>query len=97
MKLKDNSSTFLIKFLFGLLIIAFLFGVYIFLNLDTSVKEGIMTSLSNIKASINEPQNFIIIHSIILCVLFVLSLSVFGSILVLFYNFYEIEHNLYKQ
>lgn len=90
MKLKDNSSTFLIKFLFGLLIIAFLFGVYIFLNLDTSVKEGIITSLSNIKTSINEPQNFIIIHSIILCVLFVLSLSVFGSILVLFYNFYEI-------
>ena len=90
MKLKDNSSTFLIKFLFGLLVIAFLFGIYIFLNLDTNVKEGIITSLSDIKTSILEPQNFIINHIIILCVLFVLSLSVFGSILVIFYNFYEI-------
>ena len=52
MKLKDNSSTFLIKFLFGLLVIAFLFGTYIFLNLDTNVKEGIITSLSDIKKSI---------------------------------------------
>ena len=90
MKLKDNSSTFLIKFLFGLLVIAFLFGTYIFLNLDTNVKEGIITSLSDIKTSILEPQNFIINHIIILCVLFVLSLSVFGSILVIFYRFYEI-------
>lgn len=49
MKLKDNSSTFLIKFLFGLLVIAFLFGTYIFLNLDTNVKEGIITSLSDNK------------------------------------------------
>lgn len=90
MKLKDNSSTFLIKFLFGLLLIGFLFGIYIFLNLDTSVKEGIITSLSNIKETFNEPQNFILNHIIILCVLFVLSLSVFGSIFILLYNFYEI-------
>lgn len=90
MKLKNNSSTFLIKFLFGLLIIAFLFGIYIFLNLDTNVKDGIVASLSEIKTTITEPQNFIISHTIILCVLFVLSISVFGSILVIFYNFYEI-------
>lgn len=90
MKLKNNSSTFLIKFLFGLLVIGFLFGIYIFLNLDASVKEGIISSLSNIKETFTEPQNFILNHIITLCVLFVLSLSVFGNLLVLLYNFYEI-------
>ena len=90
MKLKDNSSTFLIKFLFGLLLIGFLFGIYIFLNVDSNVKDSIITSFESLKESFTEPQNFIINHMVILCVLFVLSLSVFGSVLVIFYNFYEI-------
>lgn len=89
MKLKIKSS-YLIKFLFGFFLIGLLVGFFLFFKLDTSAKESVILSLSNINSAVSDGhQNFIVMHLIISLFLTVLSLCVIGFPLVLFYLFFE--------
>ena len=89
MKLKIKSS-YLIKFLFGFFLIGLLVGFFLFFKLDTSAKESVILSLSNINSAVSDGhQNFIVMHLILSLFLTVLSLCVIGFPLVLFYLFYE--------
>ena len=86
--LRTNKS--IIKFILTLAIIGIIVGVIIFITSSNQIKDGVISKLSEIINTItNSKQNNIIYHLIILSIGIILSLTVIGIPIILFYYFYE--------
>lgn len=87
--INDRSKT-VVKFLLMLFVIGIFIGVYAYLIQDTNTKNAINLELTSLLSNLaNVKQNSIIYHFITISLMIILSLSVIGLPLVLFYYFYE--------
>ena len=87
--INDRSKT-VAKFLLMLFVIGIFIGVYAYLIQDTNTKNAINLELTSLLSNLaNVKQNSIIYHFITISLMIILSLSVIGLPLVLFYYFYE--------
>lgn len=87
--INDRSKT-VAKFLIMLFVIGIFIGVYAYLIQDTNTKNAINLELTSLLSNLaNVKQNSIINHFITISLMIILSLSVIGLPLVLFYYFYE--------
>lgn len=84
-----NSKVF--KFALTLIIIGFISGIILYLNLNKETKEVIINSLININDNLKETkQNNIIYHLFVISTYILLSLTLFLFPITIFYIFYEI-------
>lgn len=87
--INDRSKT-VVKFLLMLFVIGIFIGVYAYLIQDINTKNAINLELTSLLSNLaNVKQNSIIYHFITISLMIILSLSVIGLPLVLFYYFYE--------
>ncbi len=91
MKLKWTSSNkVLLKFLISLLIIGFIIGIFVYTKQPSVIKESISSELSLLDVTLKESkQNNFIYHLVLFSIIIVLSLSVIGVPILIFYLFYE--------
>lgn len=91
MKLKWTSSNKpLIKFLIILFIIGIFVGIYLYLNASNIVKESVLNEISTIPELITKTrQNCLFSHLLIISIIIILSFTIIGVPLIIFYYFYE--------
>lgn len=91
MKLKWTSSNKpLIKFLIILFIIGIFVGIYLYLNASNIVKESVLNEISTIPEIITKTrQNCLFSHLLIISIIIILSFTIIGVPLIIFYYFYE--------
>lgn len=91
MKLKWTSSNKpLIKFLIILFIIGIFVGIYLYLNANNIVKESVLNEISTIPEIITKTrQNCLFSHLLIISIIIILSFTIIGVPLIIFYYFYE--------
>lgn len=91
MKLKWTSSNKpLIKFLIILFIIGIFVGIYLYLNANNIVKESVLNEISTIPELITKTrQNCLFSHLLIISIIIILSFTIIGVPLIIFYYFYE--------
>lgn|SRR5574344_185260 len=89
MKLRWTSSNKpLIKFLVFLFIMGILIGIYLFLNQKAIIKSSIINEMGTIPSLLNK-KNFNFNNIIIISLLTILSFTIIGLPIILFYFFYE--------
>src|SRR5574344_2191955 len=91
MKLKWTcSNKNFIKFLVLLIVMGILVGIFLYLNENDLIKTSINSQISNLNNLIKTThQNNILSHLIIISALIILSFTVIGLPIILFYFFYE--------
>ena len=86
--IRSNKNS--IKFILSLAIIAMIIGFTLFHNQSSAVKDGVISKISELSASITDTnQNNILFHLALLSILSILSLIIIGMPLGLSYYFYE--------
>lgn len=86
MKILSNYRN-IIKFLIGLLIVSIVFGSIYYLLQSSDIKSIIVNSLENIGDY--SPKFNIVFHLTILSLILILTISIIGIPLIIFYLFYE--------
>ena len=91
MKFKWTSSNkYIIKFLFLMFLLGVFVGFYIYLKQPSTIKTGIVNEIATLEKLLRgAPQNNFLYHLVIFSVVFVVSLSIVGMPIILFYLFYE--------
>lgn len=91
MKLKWTSSNkTLLKFLISLLFIGIITGIIVYIKQPSIIKTSIINELDLLDITLKEArQNNFIYHLIIFSIIILLSLSVVGLPIMIFYLFYE--------
>lgn len=85
------SNSKVIKFLVTLIIIGFLTGIILYLNLNSEIKTNIINSITEVNNTISTTkQNNIIFHLLIISIFILCSLTIILYPLTFFYLFYEI-------
>lgn len=80
----------LIIFLLSIFIIGFIFGILYYVQQNDVIKEGIKEGLNTYKINISEIKiNYFIEHIFLLSAIFLLSYTIIGNVLSIFYLFYE--------
>lgn len=90
MKIKwSNRSKNYLKFLSLLLLLGIITGIYLYLVQSNIIKISITNKLSDLSNLLNNHQSNFITHTIIISVFAMLSITIIGIPLCLFYYFYE--------